>query len=336
MNVSNEHIITIRDLWLGYQPGKYLVEAADVVVRKGEMVAVIGRNGSGKSTLLRTLAGIQKPLKGSIQIEKIPLSEYHSRKLATMISHVGTGLKTPENLTVFETVSLGRHPYTNWWGGLRKADRDKITESIRFVGMTPFLDKHLDTLSDGERQRVMIAMALAQDTKIILLDEPTAFLDIPNKMEIAEVLCNMKKSGKSVIFSTHDFDSAIQHADKLWLLHKNQILQGAPEDLGLAAMFDLIFKESELTFDDVSLRFRRSETPDKLIQYKEGEDRISRWTAMMLARTGFRVQSTGGTEIPKLTIEKSEEKITWNIQHGTSKKKFYSLYEVAIYLTQNT
>jgi iron complex transport system ATP-binding protein len=352
-----EHSVELKDLWLGYRPGEYLVRGVNASVRQGEMVALVGRNGTGKSTLLRTIAGIQSAMKGEVLLNGRSIDQIPPRERSLLLSFVGTGSSFTENLTVFEMVSLGRHPYTNWWGALREADRQKIDQSIRFVGMEQFVDARVDRLSDGERQRVMIAMALAQDTRVMILDEPTAFLDIPNRIGIVEVLHRLKEEGRSVIFSTHEFDNAFSYADKIWAIHEGQLIEGAPEDLGMDGAYEKLFSESKVAFDAANLRFVRRRVQEKQIVLYAAKKSLDHWTRRALERVGYgvepgRAELTGsgsvksgdmksrGTGIdetvrvgvPELRTGKDERGVYWKLAEGDNEKVFRSLYELTGFL----
>lgn len=210
--------ITLRDVSLGYA-GKPLLERLDAGFGWGELTGLVGRNGAGKSTLLRTIAGLQKPLGGEILINGLPLAQLDARARASLIGFVSTERVLVDNLRVADVVALGRTPYTNWLGTLTAADHEQVARSLQLVGMEAFAQKDIQTLSDGERQRVMIARALAQDTPIILLDEPTAFLDLPNKYEICMLLRSLAhEQGKTIFFSTHDLTIALEFCDMLALV----------------------------------------------------------------------------------------------------------------------
>jgi iron complex transport system ATP-binding protein len=333
MSGSEKNIIQLKDVCLGYIPGKELVQSLNAEVREGEMIALVGRNGTGKSTLLRTIAGIQKAAKGGVELNNLALDQYKTNEFAALVSFVGTSKTIAENMSVYEMVSLGRHPYTNWWGALKEEDKDKIVESIHFVGMEAHIDSKVDRLSDGERQRVMIAAALAQDTKVIILDEPTAFLDIPNRIGIADVLYKLRLSGKSIVFSTHDFDSAFNYADKLWVIHNNTLLQGAPEDLGLAKTFEHIFEDSEVVFDEKNLRFKRELLQMKSVFIRKSNSKIFNWTCRALERIGYAIQEEGKSSEPEIIITEVDSEQRWIYKYNDTSHTFSSLYELAGYLT---
>ena len=329
-----EHSMELKNVWLGYEPGEHLVRGVNASIRPGEMIALVGRNGTGKSTLLRTIAGIQSAVEGEVQFDGRSIYKIAPRERSLLLSFVGTGSGFTENLTVFEMVSLGRHPYTNWWGALRDADHQKIDESIRFVGMERFVEARVDRLSDGERQRVMIAMALAQDTRVIILDEPTAFLDIPNWIGIIEVLHQLKEEGRSVIFSTHEFDNAFTSADKIWVIHDRQLLDGAPEDLGMAGAFEEIFSESKIAFDHQNLRFVRDRKIEKQIVLHRLDEVTGYWTNRALERAGFLALEEPDEGLPVVWAGKDKAGYHWKLTNMNTEKVFRSLYELTGYLTR--
>lgn len=249
--MAKERINTIElhSLSLGYDD-KMLFKNADIGFGWGEFTALIGRNGTGKSTLLRTITGLAKPLKGSITINGRDVAEMTRREVAEKISFVSTDEVRVSNLKVWDVVALGRAPYTNWVGSLTAEDKKKVAESLELVGMSSFASKSIDTLSDGERQRVMIARALAQDTHIILLDEPTAFLDLPNKYEICLLLRKLAhKEGKCIIFSTHDLSIALELCDTIAMIEGGSFIYGTTEMLIERNDLQRLFSDTSLVFD---------------------------------------------------------------------------------------
>lgn len=251
MTMESERINTVQlhDLTLGYRD-RLLFENAGIGFGWGEFTALIGRNGTGKSTLLRTIAALAKPLAGYITLDGDRLDEMSRNDIAARISFVSTDEVKVENLRVEDVVSLGRAPYTNWVGALTAEDKAKVAEALKLVGMESFAKKGMQTLSDGERQRVMIARALAQDTPIILLDEPTAFLDLPNKYEICLLLRELAhKQGKCVIFSTHDFSIAIELCDTIAMIDRGHFFYGTTEMLVGSGELERLFENTSLMFD---------------------------------------------------------------------------------------
>ncbi len=212
-------VLKANGLAAGYPKRRVLTEI-DAAVGAGTFTALIGANGSGKSTLLRTLAGVQRPLEGSVEIDGRRPDEMNRRELARSLAMVFTDRSGGGGLTVEETVEIGRHPYTGLLGRLSADDKAAVAAAIAAVGLKGMEKRLAGTLSDGERQKVMIARALAQDTPLIILDEPTAFLDVAGRIEITALLRRLADNGKTIILSTHDVSSAIAAADFVWTVDK--------------------------------------------------------------------------------------------------------------------
>ena len=211
--------IHIENLSIGY-PGKSDVKVvADGIcagINSGELTCLLGANGVGKSTLLRTLSAFQPKLGGEIRIQGKEIESYTDKQLSRVISVVLT-----ENMSVTELIGLGRSPYTGFWGTLTKEDRQVVERAVALVGIPHLAHRMVHTLSDGERQKVMIAKALAQETPVIYLDEPTAFLDFPSKVEMMQLLHHLsRQTDKTIFLSTHDLELALQIADKIWLMER--------------------------------------------------------------------------------------------------------------------
>jgi iron complex transport system ATP-binding protein len=252
--MTREQTIRIVNLSIGYTSKhnvKVVCEGITDTIRNGELTCLLGENGAGKSTLLRTLSGFLPPLSGEITILDKPLRVYRERELAKVIGVVLTERGNLQNMTVAELVGMGRSPYTGFWGRLSAEDREKVDASLELVGIVPLRDRMMQTLSDGERQKVMIAKALAQETPIIFLDEPTAFLDYPSKVEILHLLHRLsRETGKTIFLSTHDLELALQIADQLWLMAKGQgVSVGTPEDLALNGTLDGFFRRKGVAFE---------------------------------------------------------------------------------------
>jgi iron complex transport system ATP-binding protein len=206
--------LILKDLVVGYA-GRTLIENVDTVFEAGTLTVLIGRNGTGKSTLLRIIAGLAKPLGGRILVDGADISAMSPRKLAATIGFVSTERVRVTNLRVRDVVALGRTPYTDWIGNLTETDHTAVSEALELVGMGDFAAAPLDTLSDGEAQKVMIARVLAQDTPVILLDEPTAFLDFYARREVCELLARLAhERGKTIVFSSHDLALVDEFADR--------------------------------------------------------------------------------------------------------------------------
>ena len=222
----------------------------DLSIEKGKLVTVLGKNGIGKSTLLRTVAKVQEPLNGSIFINNKKLESYSHQELATSLSMVLTERLPESQLTVFELVALGRQPYTNWIDKLSDADLEKINWVIDETEIHHLKDKRFYELSDGQLQRVLIARALAQDTEIIILDEPTAHLDLHHTIKIFALLKNLtEKTLKTIIMSSHEVNLSIKFADKIILFTDTEIFTGSPSLLIKNNSFDNLFPREIVTFN---------------------------------------------------------------------------------------
>ena len=216
-------MIRLDNISLGYG-SRTLIDSLSTTVRRGELTALVGRNGTGKSTLLRALAGLDKPLGGDILLGGKSLSTLSQAELATTISFVTTDKVRIANLRCRDVVALGRAPYTNWIGRMQESDRAIVEQSLAAVAMSDYADKTMDRMSDGECQRIMIARALAQQTPIILLDEPTAFLDMPNRYELCSLLRQLAHNeNKCILFSTHELDIAVSLCDSIALIAPPQL-----------------------------------------------------------------------------------------------------------------
>jgi iron complex transport system ATP-binding protein len=258
---KKEKTIEIKDLAIGYSSGKNMRVVAGHItsdIYSGELTCLLGANGIGKSTLLRTLTAFQPKLSGNIFIHGKEVEKYSEKELATLIGVVLTEKFEIKNMTAYELIGLGRSPYTGFWGRLSKKDKEKIEEAISLVKIEKLSQRMVDTLSDGERQKVMIAKALAQETPVILLDEPTAFLDFPSKVEIMQLLHRLsRKTNKTIFLSTHDLELALQIADKVWLMDAEHGIQiGTPEDLSLNGNLSNFFARKGIVFDRNTGLFR--------------------------------------------------------------------------------
>ncbi len=216
-------MIQFQNLTLGYG-SRILIEGLSAQVKSGELSALVGRNGTGKSTLLRAITGIEKPLRGEIFLAGKELCTLTPAQLSKMVAYVTTDKVRIANLRCRDVVALGRAPYTNWIGRMQEQDEAIVMESMEMVGMEAYADKTMDRMSDGECQRIMIARALAQQTPIILLDEPTAFLDMPNRYELCRLLQELAhKQHKCILFSTHELDIATSLCDSIALIAPPQM-----------------------------------------------------------------------------------------------------------------
>ena len=244
--MMKEETITINHLSTGYLGKKgtnVIAKDINATLYSGELTCLLGANGAGKSTLLRTLSAFLRPLSGEIQIQGKPLDKYSDKALARVIGVVLTEKCHLRNMTVHELIGMGRSPYTGFWGTLTAKDRRIVDESIALVGIENLAQRMVHTLSDGERQKVMIAKALAQETPVIFLDEPTAFLDYPSKVEIFQLLYALSHGmNKTIFLSTHDLELALQIADQVWLMDRERgVTVGTPSSLALDGSLESFF-----------------------------------------------------------------------------------------------
>ena len=267
-------------------------------MQAGELVCLIGPNGSGKSTLLRTLTGLQKPLSGNTLIDGKEISKLKQREKALLISLVLTERVDIENATVYNIVSLGRHPHSNWWGNISTEEDRIIREAIEMVHLDHKMFHNINELSDGERQRAMIAKALAQDTPIIMLDEPTAHLDLPNRVEIMLLLHRLAhKTDKAILLSTHELDLALQAADRIWLLSSERGVEfGVPEDLVFNGSFNHVFESKSYYFNADNGNFSLNYPMTRKVWVSGHKTRMY-WTLRALARAGYMVVEDSEAQI---------------------------------------
>ncbi len=328
----NAQSIILADLTVGFHaPLKKNIPIfgpVDALARHGEMVGLIGRNGIGKSTLLRTIAGLQPQLQGKILINGTEINRIKLKMLAKLISFVSTEPVYARQLNVGELIAMGRFPHTGWLGRLDQADKKAIDAAVELAGVNLFLKKPLFELSDGERQKVMIARALAQDTPVIILDEPTAFLDLPARFEILSILHNLaRENNKTVLFSTHDLSIAADIADTLWVMTDNQIHQGAPEDLLISNVFRKLFLNSPAEFDFTTSSFRFRRELRRAVGVS-GDQKYWLLTKRAMERIGF--QTTEG-ENCELTVDVQEHNglPVWRLITRESVTEFDTIYALA-------
>lgn len=259
----NKATIILKSLTIGYKQKnstKNVATDLNASIHQGELTCLLGSNGVGKSTLLRTLSAFQPKIDGQIIINGKPIEDYDDKALSQVIGVVLTEKPDVRNMTVRELVGLGRSPYTGFWGTLSKDDYQIVDESIRLVGIEPLSSRFIDTLSDGERQKVMIAKALAQQTPVIFLDEPTAFLDFPSKVEVMQLLKRLAHEMQKTIFmSTHDLELALQVADTIWLMEKGLLSVGTPRQLADNGVLSRFVERGDITFDSQTLAVKVTE-----------------------------------------------------------------------------
>lgn len=288
-------VIETSGLKIGYahkgKARKIVHDALQLQLFAGELTSLLGLNGAGKSTLLRTICGFQPALGGDIRINDRLLSDYSQAELSRIIGVVLTERTNAGGITTQELVSLGRHPYTGFFGRLQAEDKRIVAESIAAVGMTEKATSYVSELSDGERQKAMIAKVLAQQCPVIILDEPTAFLDVTSRIETMSLLHRLAgEQDKAILLSTHDLDLAIQMSDCLWLQEKQRpMLCGIPEDLILSGSFETFFNKKDIRFDATTGKLTANK-PSCPIGVT-GDFNTSYWVGNALIRIGFRPSS---------------------------------------------
>jgi iron complex transport system ATP-binding protein len=261
-----------------------------VALRAGEFACLLGPNGVGKSTLLRTLCGVQRPLAGAVTVRGTDLRKLNQGELARCLSVVLTERVEVGMMLAYDLVGLGRYPHTGWAGRLTPNDHAVIRWAIAATGAGPLASRLTSELSDGERQRVMIARALAQEPAVMLLDEPTAFLDLPRRAELTALLRRLaRETGLAVLLSTHELELALRAADTIWLVSTDgRFVTGSPEDLVLDGTFEKAFRGDEIAFDPYLGGFRLR--PDRTGRASlRSSGLASVWTRRVLERAGYEV-----------------------------------------------
>ena len=332
MKINPDKILSVEALKIGFQRRneKYdLLPPLNACAHNGDLIAVIGRNGIGKSTLLRTIAGLQPALGGNILFNGKSISDYSRLQLAKEVGYISTEVVKVSNMTVYDLVSLGRYPHTNWIGKIDSYNHEKITDALESTSVSCFSNRFISELSDGERQRAMIARLLAQDTGIMVMDEPTAFLDTGSKYEILHLLGQLAhKKEKTIIYSTHDLQMAIRQSDKIWLILDDKLIEGAPEDLILAGVFDHLFDKSHVLFnsDDNSFSFINIERGYICL---EGEGVEKKVLEKALSRAGYSISNKG--PFPKIKITGTKN---YDYYHSDSDpiRNFGSIYDLVRFL----
>lgn len=322
-------LLDIKNLDIGYSTkghGKSIQTSLNLSLKAGEIICLIGPNGSGKSTLIKTLGRIIPPVKGEIFIGEKRLSVMNQVELSQTIGLVLTDHFNVMHLKAIDVISMGRYPYTGFWGKLKKKDWQIINEINEKVGIQNLIKRAFNELSDGERQKVMIAKALAQQTPLILLDEPTAYLDFPTKSSLLMMLRNLAKEQQiGIILSTHDIELALKTADQMWIFPEHQkMIDGIPEDLVLDGTINKVFHNKEMVFDLQTGHFERQFQSQKCVQVI-GDSVKSYWLTKALHRN--EISSNGPSNVTievtdRFIISKNEQKIA----------KFESIKEVLNFL----
>ncbi|GAB5492348.1 MAG: ABC transporter ATP-binding protein [Phototrophicaceae bacterium] len=321
--MTSKTVLKTHQLSIGY-PKHIVRESINEGLYSGELVCLIGPNGAGKTTLMRTLAGMLSPIAGHVTLLGDDVTKTPSRTLAQRLSVVLTDKLDVGLLTGYALVALGRHPYTDWTGNLSYEDEKIVRWAVEAVNAEDIATRYVSELSDGERQKLMIARALAQDPALMILDEPTAFLDLPRRVEVMQLLRNLARDTKrAILLSTHDLDLALRNADRIWLMPKNADLQvGAPEDLVLNDAFEQAFASEGVQFDKRTGSFRAIRDHQREINIL-GEGIRYIWTVRAIERAGYILSETASSEV--IIGETS-----WQLKRGTNSasEEFSSLYDL--------
>ncbi len=243
-----DHLLKLESLVIGYK--KQIYPEINATVNNGEVIALIGPNGIGKSTLLKSICGIQKFRKGSVLVMNKKLSDYHGGELASVTAYLPSQSPRTKHLSLFDMVASGCYRRSDWLGRISHREKQLIHSTLSKVGLSELSQRDSSQLSDGEFQRAAIARSLVQESSLILMDEPTAFLDIENKIIVSRLLKEIAAEGKSIIFSTHDLQHASKISSKFWIMGYQGFIEGKPEELKEKRAFEKIFKDSSIIFDD--------------------------------------------------------------------------------------
>ncbi|MEG1635179.1 MAG: ABC transporter ATP-binding protein [Rikenellaceae bacterium] len=285
---------------------KIVSENLNFTIHSGALTAMLGANGSGKSTLIKTLCGFIPPLAGNVLLNGKPINKYTKNSLAKAVGVVLTDRPSDGGLTVYDLVSLGRYPYTGYFGTLSKVDHEIVEDAIEKLGLTHLKSSFISRISDGERQKVMIAKIIAQQCQTIILDEPTAFLDVKSRLETYSLLHKIAHDyDKTVLLSTHDLEITLRHADRLLIISSDKTLKsGTTEDLIMAGDIKTLFtdsKSSNITFNQVDGAFRIKPNY-KFRVFVEGEEKYLFWLRNALIRNSIEPCNDTSAEI-NITIE---------------------------------
>ena len=329
-------VLETRNLAIGYarqrQQPVVVMSNINTAALGGELTCLLGPNGIGKSTLMRTMAGMQPPLAGQVLLTGEDVRALDSRMLARRLSIVLTDRVDVGTLSVYDLVALGRYPHTDWMSRLKAEDREAVTHALAIVGAASLAERSIAELSDGERQKVMIARALAQDAALMLLDEPTAFLDLPRRVEIVHLLRDLAhQTGRAIVMSTHDLDLALRTADRVWLMSTDGAFRvGAPEDLVLSGALEAAFENEGMTFDREQGVFRVNSRHGGAIALS-GEGTAAIWTRRALERGGFDVVPDA---VDRVEVVQNGDKTLWRVCLNGEARDCDSLYALSTLLRE--
>jgi len=333
-------VLTTSNLSIGYhltgQKNRLVASGLELSLNGGELVCLIGPNGAGKTTLLRTLAALQKPLDGQVELAGKALGQMQEKEIAKTISLVLTEPIAVGQMRVEELVGMGRFPFTNFFDNHKPSDEKAVMNAMRSADAENLAGRYFTQLSDGERQHVMVARALAQEPKLLILDEPTAFLDLPGRVKMMLMLQKLaRQEGKAILCSTHDLDLALQVADWVWLMDRSgSISQGSPEDLVLRGEFGKTFNRPGVEFDPGSGKFKtETESHQKVILHGSGIEKF--WTMRALIRVGFDVLEEGESNLPMVETLMENGKTSWRLKQNEGVISHASIYSLVYALSED-
>ncbi len=338
-----EPVLSLSSLEIGYRARRrrrVVLSEVSVALDRGEFACLLGPNGAGKSTLLRTLSRVQPSFAGTVSLDGDELDGLTSEDLARRLAVVLTDRVQIANLSAYELVGLGRFPHTGYFGRLGPEDHTTIEWAMEATQSGHLAHRDVTELSDGERQRVMIARALAQEPKVLLLDEPTAFLDLPSRIELTALLRRLAaERGLAILMTTHDLDLALRTADVLWLITEDGSLEsGAPEDLVLNGLLEHAFSSSEVAFDRATGHFTPTPHPGRRARVT-GDSLEHHWLRQALLRSGFDVtedESGDGERKPivcGVTSEAGDPVDRWWVTTNNEERRFTSLADLTRWLS---
>ena len=300
-------ILTTHDMAVGYGQGNkrtILLSDLNLSLEQGTLVALLGKNGAGKSTLLRALTCDSQPINGSVEIDGKPSDEISKRDLSRLIALVATERIMGGAFTIRELVALGRQPHTGFLGRLSRHDDEVVRQSLEAVGIAHKAEQHVAQLSDGERQKAMIAKALAQETPIIVLDEPTAFLDVASRIETMKLLHSLaREQNKAVLLSSHDISQSLLLADELWVITQDrEVVTGSTEQVVMSGAMDRVFDNSSILFNNDLCDYESKLPTTASVMLECDDSKLEHCVANALLRNGIATSHGGDVTVKVLSV----------------------------------
>ncbi len=311
MHTAQSPILTTHNLTVGYRKGKQstaILSGLNLSVATGTVVALLGRNGAGKSTLLRAITGAEKPIDGRVVIGGRDTATMSSREMSRKVGLVSTERIAAGGLTVIELVELGRQPHTGFTGRLAASDREAVAKAIASVGMEHMADRYMAELSDGERQKVMIARAIAQETPLIVLDEPTAFLDVASRIRTMQMLHTLARTqGKAVLLSSHDVQQSLLLADALWVITDDgQLVSGTTEEVVMSGAMSRTFADASIEFSAAMCDYEAMLPTTHTVTLDCPDPMLRRCIANALMRNGIAISPDSTVKVKALSLYQFE------------------------------